>query len=188
MSTLSNLKLRIKMATAKTTLATIFIEHFMYASCCFQGCSFKHYSLLLRTRSGQSCLASWIKSWEDKSWESSIVFTDMLVRLPTSPGSPSGLQRPRRHIGFMNDWKQAWRRPACSEGRDSLGAGVLWISLGPAQRLLMSQPLSTTAFQSSCPLWQGLVGEIVGGSLGLTLSIWDSLRIKDQGARVTMTS
>ena len=135
------------MATAKTTLATISIEHFMHASSCFQGSSFKHYNLLLRTRSGQSCLAPWVKSWE-----SSTVFIDILVRLPSSPGSLSGLQRPRRHIGFMNDWQQAWGRPTCSEGRDSLGAAVL----------TSDESLSTTAFQGSCPLWQVWWGRLLG--------------------------
>lgn len=79
----------------------------------------------------------------------------------------------------MNDWKQAWRRPTCSEGRDSLGAAVLTSDESATFNHCIPGLLLFVA---------GLVGEIVGGSLGLTLSIWDSLKIKDQGTRVTMTS
>lgn len=48
----------------------------------------------------------------------------------------------------------------------------------------MSQPLSTTESQGSCPPPQDSVGGVVRGPLVLPLSTWDSLKIHHQGNRV----
>jgi hypothetical protein len=112
----------------------------------------------------------------------SIVFTGILVRILTCPAGLSGLHR-------LYEWleTEAQTPSTCSEGKDGLGIATHWISLVPALRLLMSQSLSTTAFQGPCPQWQDLVGGILGGSWVLTKSTCDSLKRRHQRNWVTMT-